>query len=194
MSGKVILTDVDGVLLNWDHSFDAWMRQEGFRPLPDHLKHYCVGERYGIPKTAAKKMINHFNQSAMVGFIPPFLDAVKHVRKLHEEHGYVFHTITSLHKNPEARKLRVWNLENLFGKTVFERHVILGCGDDKDSALDEYRGTGHIWLEDKFANVQAGAAAGLRCFMMQHPWNTAHSPGQNFTLVRSWKDFCGHIV
>ena len=77
-------------------------------------------------------MVNLFNQSAVVGFLPPLRDAIHYVRKLHEEHGYVFHVCTSLHKDKNAQKLRIMNLEKLFGETVFEKYIILGCGDDKD--------------------------------------------------------------
>lgn len=27
---KVILTDADGVLLDWEYAFDIWMQQHGF--------------------------------------------------------------------------------------------------------------------------------------------------------------------
>ena len=45
------------------------------------------------------------------------------------------------------------NLEKLFGETVFEKYIILGCGDDKDEALAPYKGTEFYWIEDKVENA-----------------------------------------
>ena len=45
---KVILTDVDGVLLNWEYAFDCWMNELGLYKLPDTNHLYNIGDRYGI--------------------------------------------------------------------------------------------------------------------------------------------------
>jgi len=189
---KVIVTDVDGVLLNWGYAFDVWMKQEGYNKASDEWKHYCVSEQYGIPLADAKRQINYFNQSAMVGFIPPLRDAIQYVRKLHEEHGYIFHTVTSLHKNPEAQKLRIKNLKKLFGETVFAKHTILGCGDDKDEALEQYRDTGYIWVEDKVENAIVGANVGMESVVMEHGFNM-NDEGP-FVLKKNWKEIHDYIL
>ena len=189
---KVIVTDVDGVLLNWGYAFDVWMTQEGYTKREDEWQYYCVSKQYGLPLAEAKKQINYFNQSAMVGFIPPLRDAIHYVKKLHEEHGYVFHTCTSLHHNPEAQKLRIMNLEKLFGETVFAKHTILGCGDDKDEALEQYRNSGYVWIEDKVENAIVGAELGLESLVMEHGFNM-NDEGP-FTLVKDWKDIYETLI
>ena len=128
----------------------------------------------------------------MVGFIPPLRDAIHYVKKLHEEHGYVFHTCTSLHHNPEAQKLRIMNLEKLFGETVFAKHTILGCGDDKDEALEQYRNSGYVWVEDKVENAIVGAELGLESLVMEHGFNM-NDEGP-FTLVKDWKDIYETLI
>jgi FMN phosphatase YigB (HAD superfamily) len=32
---KLILTDVDGVLLNWEYAFNIWMKRHGYTPKED---------------------------------------------------------------------------------------------------------------------------------------------------------------
>jgi hypothetical protein len=50
---KVILTDADGVLLNWGYAFDVWMTEKGYTAV-NKLK-YNIGEIYGITQTESKK-------------------------------------------------------------------------------------------------------------------------------------------
>jgi hypothetical protein len=91
-----------------------------------------------------------------------------YVKRLHEEHGYVFHAITSLSHDENACELRRQNLRKLFGKTAFDRFVFLDTGADKDEALSEYQGSGLWWIEDKIANCKAGQKVGLRPILMEH--------------------------
>ena len=79
-----------------------------------------------------------------------------YIKRLHEEHGYCFHCITSLSEDDNAGKLRKMNLRKLFGKTAFEKFVILDTGANKDEALAEYKDTGLWWIEDKPENALAG--------------------------------------
>ncbi len=98
---KIILTDVDGVLLNWGYAFKVWMAERGH-----HIKEdvYNVAQMFDIERADSKKLVRHFNESAHIGFLPPLRDAIHYVRKLHEEHGYVFHAITSLSLNHHTSK------------------------------------------------------------------------------------------
>ena len=75
-----------------------------------------------------------------------------YVKRLHEEHGYVFHCITSLSKDENAQELRRMNLKKLFGKTAFDKFIFLDTGADKDEALLPYKDSGLWWIEDKIDN------------------------------------------
>jgi FMN phosphatase YigB (HAD superfamily) len=99
MNDKVILTDCDGVLLEWVHSFKLWMSEQGFIMRDKPGTSYYLEEDYGINRHEGKKLIRQFNESAAIGFLSPYLDSIRYVKKLHEEHGYVFHVITSQSNN-----------------------------------------------------------------------------------------------
>ena len=134
---KIILTDADGVLLNWEYAFCTWMEQHGYSQIEKGNQYYDIAERFGIKKEEAKAKVKIFNESAAIGFLPALRDAMYYVKRLHEEHGYVFHCITSLSTDANAGKLREMNLRKLFGRTAFERVVCLETGGDKDEALEE---------------------------------------------------------
>lgn len=124
---NVIVTDADGCFLFWEHGFHMWMISKGFQLTETGF--YNVEDRYQISKDHADYLVNSFNESAALSKLPPVKDAIKYIRKLHEEHGYVFHCITAIPDNPHIRTARQTNIENLFGKTAFERITL--CGSSK---------------------------------------------------------------
>ena len=184
---KLILTDVDGVLCDWEWAFNVWMQEHGFEEVPGSKLNYDMSMRYGIPKEQVKKLIRLFNESAAIGFLPALRDAMYYVKRLHEEHGFRFHCITSLSLDPNAQKLREMNLNKLFGTSAFERIVCLDTGADKEEALEEYEGTGCYWLEDKPENAIAGYRAGLRSLLVEHGHNMHHYH-EGITIVKNWKE------
>jgi beta-phosphoglucomutase-like phosphatase (HAD superfamily) len=183
---KLILTDADGVLLDWEWAFNVWMQEHGFEEVPGSKLNYDMSVRYGIPKEQVKKLIRIFNESAAIGFLPALRDAMYYVKRLHEEHGFRFHCITSLSLDPNAQKLREMNLNKLFGTSAFERIVCLDTGADKEEALQEYEGTGCYWLEDKPENAIAGYNAGLKSLLIEHGHNMHHYH-EGITVVKNWK-------
>ena len=190
---QLILADCDGVLLDWEYAFNIWMQEHGFEEVPGSKLSYEMDERYGIPKEQVRKLIRLFNESAAIGFLPALRDAMYYVKRLHEEHGFRFHCITSLSTDPNAVKLREQNLSKLFGKTAFERVVCLPTGADKNEALEEYRDTGCYWIEDKPVNAEAGLAAGLRPLVIEHGHNL-HYYHEHITLVKNWRDVYGIVT
>jgi len=184
---KLILTDADGVLLDWEWAFNVWMQEHGFEEVPGSKLNYDMSMRYGIPKEQVKKLIRLFNESAAIGFLPALRDAMYYVKRLHEEHGFRFHCITSLSLDPNAQKLREMNLNKLFGTSAFERIVCLDTGADKEEILQEYEGTGCYWLEDKIENAEAGYRAGLRSLLVEHGHNMHHYH-EGITTVKNWKE------
>lgn len=187
MNNKLVLTDCDGVLLDWEYAFNVWINDKGYK-LIDPLS-YKVSERYNIPVPKAARFVKNFNESATMGFLPPLRDAMYYVKKLHEECGYIFRVITSMSTNPWAVELRKRNLTKLFG-TAIEQVICLETGADKDQALAPYEGSGLFWIEDKPENAEAGEKIGLRSLIIEH----GHNMGYNNTadacipLVKNWKE------
>lgn len=187
MKNKIILTDADGVLLDWEYAFGVYMSQHGFNQQPGGNLKYSIGTRYGIDNDQGKKLIKIFNESAHIGFLPPLRDAMYYVKRLHEEHGYVFHCITSLSQDENAQELRRMNLKKLFGSTAFEKFVFLGTGADKDEALEPYRNSGLYWIEDKIQNCQVGRDLGLKSLLVEHGHNMDYED-PTIPRVRNWKE------
>jgi len=187
LKDQLILTDVDGVLLNWEYSFTIWMKEHGFVLVPGGEYYYELDRRFNIDKDQVMKLVKIFNESAAIGFLPALRDAVYYVKKLHERYGFVFHAITSLGREPNAGKLREMNLRKLFGELVFEKVVCLDTNADKHDALLPYQHSGCYWIEDKVSNAETGIALGLNSILVEHGFNM-HYYHPEITLVKNWKE------
>jgi FMN phosphatase YigB (HAD superfamily) len=199
MQNKVILVDVDGVLLDWEYHFYTWLREtyplrydilnahsyKTYEKIGEYVnsRAYETGQLIPISKEAGRNLAREFNESAEIRFMSPLRDAVNGVRNLNEKYGYIFHAITSLSNRPSAQRLRIENLEELFGK-VFEKYIILDTGADKNEVLEEYRDSGCYWIEDKPENVDVGIAMGLTGILMAHDHNADYDG--DAVRVKNW--------
>jgi FMN phosphatase YigB (HAD superfamily) len=190
MKSKVILTDCDGVLLDWEYAFDQWMKRHGY--VKHNAGDYKIHINYDLDEKETKRLIRMFNESAWIRKLPPLRDAIKYVKKLHEDHGFVFHAITSLSTDQYAQHLRTKNLRELFGDTVFEKYVYLDTGADKDEELEPYKDSMCYWVEDKPENVDTGIRLGLNGILVNHDHNKDYN-GEAFR-VRNWKEIYKFIT
>ncbi len=189
MKDNIILVDCDGVLCDWEYAFTQFMHHKGF-PTVDPTA-YNVGKRFNFTREQGHKFVEEFNDSAAIGFLPPLRDAVYYMKRLNMLHGYKFHCITSLSTNRYAQKLRVQNLELLFGKELWEDFTFLPCGADKDEELAKFKDTGCFWIEDKPKNAQVGLDMGLDSLLIAHEHNAEEI---NIPRYWKWKHMYKHII
>lgn len=187
MNKKIILTDIDGVCLDWETAFDMYLQTHGYSQVAGGDRKYDIGKKYNISKEEGKKLIKQFNESAAIGFLPPLRDSIYYVKRLHEEHGYTFHAITSLSIDTAAQELRRMNLKKLFGDSTFAKFIFLPTGADKDVVLQNYKGAGLYWIEDKIDNALAGLAVGLKPLLMEHAHNDDYVHAQ-VPRVKNWRE------
>ena len=215
-SNRVILTDVDGVLLEWEKHFTEWMLQRSYfenevgdgyvgkKIYPYKLKEggessYEMAdrfeltkydneamERFGLTKTQIRKEIREFNKSAWMGTQLPMQESQTWVKLMAAE-GWTFIPITSQTSDIPAQQLRKRRLGELYGDHVFINYHILGTGADKDSALAEFHGTGLYWVEDKPKNAVAGLNYGLKPILIDHPYNRDFEHPE-IIRVNNWKE------
>jgi FMN phosphatase YigB (HAD superfamily) len=195
-NNRIILTDVDGVLLEWEHHFTEWMLQRSYyndkneRIYPYHLlpnkeSTYEMAERFGLTVQQIRKEIREFNKSAWMANQCPMPDSQTWVKLLAVE-GWTFIPITSQTSDIPAQLVRKKRLQELFGEDTFKNYFILDTGMDKDSALSEFHNTGLYWVEDKPKNALAGLNYGLKPILIDHPYNRDFNH-PDITRVNNWK-------
>ena len=185
ISNRIILTDVDGVLLEWENHFTKWMISRGAKLKNEFKAEYDMQRRFVDAKEDIKLAIREFNKSAWMGTQPPMPDSQTWVKLLHAE-GWTFIPISSQTSDIPAQELRKRRLEELFGEYAFYNFHILETGQDKDDVLAEFHGTGLWWIEDKWTNAIAGLKYGLKPLFIDHPYNREYSH-PDITRVNNWK-------
>jgi FMN phosphatase YigB (HAD superfamily) len=192
---KYIITDIDGVVLDWEEGFSVWMEHHGHEKVEGYQFQYNIGDRYGMTYEQGSKLVKQFNESAAIGFLPPLRDAQYYVKLLHEKHRYKFVALTSLSLDPYAKALRERNLKKLMGD-AFERVICLDTGADKDHALKELASKKKYenawWIEDKPENLHAGVKVGFKGIMMEHGHNMNTSV--NGFVAKNWEDIYNLIT
>jgi hypothetical protein len=188
-----ILTDADGVLLNWRDSFDYYMMKEHNIFAEGDVRTYDQTLRYNMPFEDMQRYILQFNNSSNIGFLPPLYDSVKYVNKLYEL-GYTFVVITSLSLNPYSQELRTRNLKTIFGDAMREI-IYLDTAAEKDDILEEYSDyyPGHYWIEDKVKNAFVGAKFGFDSLLLKHPY-TKLEDTTGIAVMSNWKSIYERIT
>ena len=194
MAQKYIITDIDGVVLDWEEGFSVWAEHHGHTKVEGFQFKYSIGDRYGLTHQQGNQMVKTFNESAAIGFLPPLRDAQFFIKKLHEQHRYKFIALTSLSLDPYAKTLRERNLAKLMGRYAFSKVICLDTGADKDEALErlakKYKGS--YWIEDKPVNLEAGINVGFKGILLEHGHNM--DSNVNGYVAKNWEDIYNHII
>jgi len=188
---KLILTDVDGVLLDWENQFHAWMKSRGHDRIQSNS--YWLNEHYhGMTEDEAKRHVTEYNGSSWMLGLPPLRDARSGVARLVDQ-GYRFHAITSMGQDPYSEELRMLNLERVFGTEAFVDLTVLPLTATKEKSLQPYANSGLYWIEDKAYNARVGHELGLKSILMNHRYNQ-DSDRDNLVCVDNWNQICEMIL
>ena len=197
---RKILSDCDGVLLDWNTAFEKWMKFH-FEQVVQNRTEYNIVHRYPESDLTQYLYTHHslylprlFCNSSRIGSLKPLRDSVLYTRKLYEEFGITIDVVTSHSTDPESVRLRHENLKRHFGDAI-DRIITLDTGAPKDEALKEWEGTGLIWVEDVPQNAVLGAELGLTTWLMDQEYNTDFKPENNLNIRRAywWKDIYDYV-
>lgn len=185
---KVILTDADGVLVNWNKGFLKFMEEKGYPQIPNTDHEYSISARHNVTTKQAMDFVKEFNESPAIETLVPFADSVKYIGKL-AQLGFRFIVVTSISSHPDAKIRRTKNLQSLFGDVFDEVHCI-EQGASKANILMTWADTGYFWIEDHMRQAEAGHEAGLKTILINHPYNS-HYKTDLFPTVsyeNPWKE------
>lgn len=182
---KIILTDVDGVLLDWETAFEDYAEAQGYAFNENQRIVYGMDQQLGITQEEAGKLISDFNHSKEFGHIEPYLDSVEYVKRFKDE-GWKFIAITTAGDHPDTWPLRRANLDAVFGAGAIDELYVLPLHGDKGVELVKYKDSGLFWLEDKPSNAVLGYQYGLKPLLMSTFHNQRYNGGVK--RVNTWKE------
>jgi len=191
MSSKIVL-DCDGVLLDWYLGFSKWMERHGFHEEEDG--YYSISKRFGIEVAKGKQLVTQFNESAAIGFLSPYMDAVRGIHRLYTM-GYKFEVVTSLSNYKYSQLLRESNLNNCFYPVTFDKVYCLDTGEDKLEILSSlYKNSNYFWIEDKLQNAIDGYEVGLRPILLRHSHHKTEIIPDYIPIFDTWNEVVEYIT
>lgn len=181
---KILLTDIDGVVLDWQAHFNDYLDkyypdQELFDPTV-----FAQGETTG-------KIIKEFNNTAWIGFLKPWKDSIEVLTEL-KNLGWKIYGCTSMGTDQYANALRKKNVENLM-PDVFTQLDIIPFMQPKGNWLSQWRGSGAVWVEDKWSNAILGADMGIKTFLMKQSYNSKHDYA-GVEKVDNWRQIYNKVI
>ena len=182
---KIILTDCDGVLLDWELKFREYAAKQGYVFDKSHATSYSIGEQYGLTHAQSLDLIAQFNCSSDFESLLPWKDAQQVVGQLVNE-GWQLVVITTAGTHPQTYGLRITNLENVFGKNAIRSLHVLPLHGDKGVELVKYKDTGLYWIEDNLHNAELGPQYGLNSLLMAADYDRNYAGP--IPRVNTWQD------
>lgn len=190
-ASKVILSDCDGVLVDWEVGFYTWMRST-HNIAPKDLSAYSLSEKFGIAKARMREYGDEFMQTDWPSRFPPLRDAIKYIRKLHEEFGMVLHVISAVDESFHDRRLT--NLRSLFGPTsILQLDCVGDNAPSKTPWLEPYRNLGNIWVEDRVLHAEEGLDLGLKCFLINQTHNYHDHVSRGVQRTHGWEKIYRYV-
>lgn len=182
---KIILTDVDGVLLDWETAFEEYATARGYAFNQNKRIVYGMDQQLGISQEEASKLIGDFNHSEEFGRIAPYRDSVEYVKRFKDE-GWKFIAITTAGEHPYTWPLRRTNLNVVFGDSAIDELHVLPLHGDKGVELVKYKDSRLFWIEDKPSNAVLGYQYGLNPLLMSTTHNDSYRGG--VPRVNTWEE------
>lgn len=186
---KIILTDIDGCVLDWDYSFNNYVyKTHGLIKNENCKDSYNIAERFGISFDFAELLVYEFNISDEIKNLPPFRDSCEYINKLADD-GYRFIAITAVGDHPKSKLNREHNLRTYFGDNCFlyEQMVCVPMNHSKHYSLKGWSATNYFWIEDNFRHAESGHELGLQSLLMDNDYNS-HYDTDLFPRVYNWKE------
>jgi hypothetical protein len=188
---KLILTDIDGVVLNWVDGFHDWMQDKGYTKIPSN--DYWIESCYqDMTSEQGNSLVVEFNSSNRIIGLDPVRDAVTGIAKLTAA-GYTFHAITAMGECDHIKRQRRINLDTLFGTGVFTDLTLTPVAGDKVTPLSQYAQSGKYWIEDTVQHATLGLKLGLTPLLMDHVYNK-ECDVVGIKRVNCWDDICDLIL
>ena len=188
---KIILTDIDGVVFDWHTAFVKWMELQGYSSTGVIHHDAEIHNEFGISLQEATVKREEFNASMSCSILEPMRQSEEFIKKLHEE-GFHFIAITSLSDKPIAQYYRYLNLEDYFDTDVFVDVKCLPAGAPKLDVLEEFQGSGLIYVDDRISNLEDALKCQLKPVMMKHAYNIHYNNGR-VHQVANWSDIYKYV-
>jgi uncharacterized HAD superfamily protein len=164
---KLILVDIDGVVLDWVASFKDFMIDLGHKPVKENPSSYCFSNWFNLDSKEILELIYQFNESENFSNLEALGKSRDILLKLRNEHDFSFVAITKCGR--ELSKKREINLNQVLGEDFFSEIHCLDFDECKKELLAKYPSS--YWIEDNYKNALIGLEVGHRSVLINTSYN-----------------------
>jgi len=200
-----LVTDVDGVILDWWQGFAQWMKQAGYEANEEEPSNYRLGKTFGMPEETIMDLVQAFNEDAPESGNLTYLNndtQIPTILKQLRDMDFKLSIVTKFSDNPRAIEKRKENLYKLFGDVFDEVHIIslYGCKEPVLRRLRqaEDRTNAFWWIEDNVDNAHIGLNLGYRTMLMHQSHNKdvrgPRSIDNRIKKVKNWNDILTDVL
>jgi FMN phosphatase YigB (HAD superfamily) len=180
---KIIYTDVDATVLDFNLHWEPWLREQGYDFPDDHLHRFNrLTLAFGISDEEESDVVHRYFACEHAYSVPAMKGAAEAMRSLHVC-GWRFVAITACPNTAGIAQRRRNNLEAVLG-VPFEEVIATGFVS-KRAVLSSLEPS--VWIEDNYDNALAGHELGFDTYLINHAYN-ADLPDAGMTRVNDWSE------
>lgn len=136
---KVILTDIDGVVIQWQSGLAYFAHKYGIKTdviieMISDEKFRCPSDIFQTDVATGKQLMEKYNNSDFIRYLAAYKDALKVINDLKKDYEFV--AITALGNSIDAKLNRQFNLNSLF-PGAFQEILMCGHSESKDALLSQ---------------------------------------------------------
>lgn len=134
---KVILTDIDGVSIQWQSGLAYFAHKYGIKTdviieMISDEKFRTADKIFQTDEATGKQLIEKYNNSDFIRYLAAYKDALKVINELKKDYDFI--AITALGNSIDAKLNRQFNLNALF-PGAFQEILMCGHTESKDALL-----------------------------------------------------------
>ena len=189
-----IITDVDGVLLDWFKGFETWITEvKGVKPIHDATPSmYKLTDKYPFTSEELFKLIEEFNSSSYFGELKPIGESVEYLGRLLVDNtkSVVWLSAGSVEgREEECFDMRSKNLKECFGTDI--PGTLLVMDTPKDQYLAQYQkemGDDLVFIEDSLSHAEVAIKMGIRTILLGTTYNNSKNKSKLLYRAKDWAE------
>lgn len=189
-----IITDVDGVLLDWFPAFENWIIEvKDIKPLHDTTPStYKLTDKYPLTSKEIVDYIAEFNTSSAFGELKAIDGAVEYLGMLLQDNSKDISWLSSGSvegHEEECFDMRSKNLRNCFGKDIPGTLLVMRAS--KEEYLKKYKEEFNedlIFIEDSLEHAEVAIKLGIKTILLGYSYNGTNKSSKLLYKAKNWKE------
>lgn len=190
---KTLLTDCDGVLLNWLSGIPQFLASQGLDS--SHVQKRLDGNQF-VPITElfmtdnedeALEQMHAYQRSDVLKALPVMEPGSEEfVKRLSDDYEII--VVTSFSEDKQAHRNRADNLELRYGSAISDLICLAPFANKTDALKDLAKSRdARIWLDDQVKHVYHGINAGIESYQFSFGMECGRNTGE-VPEIESWRE------